>query len=281
MENKSMKRTLLDCAAYLFAFFAIQAVVLIAVDLTYKGNLSSPTPITIFSLTSSGLAIALFAWRRWTPCNGDYIKTRPWDVAFWAVVLAVGAMTPIGFIDDMLGVELSDDLMEIFGGLMSSDLGLLSIAFVTPVAEEMVFRGAILRRLDEALGHRLRWVSIATTALLFAAAHGNMAQGVSAFIMGLALGWVYIRTRSILPGIIIHWANNTIAVLLAIFLPGTADMTLVEYFDGDIMRVAAMLVCSLMVAGAAIFQLNLRMHHSRRVSPRRAPQENLSAHKDA
>ena len=255
-----MKRTLLDSAVYLFAFFAIQAVVLIAVDLTCKGDLSSPTPITIFSLTSSVLAIALFAWRRWTPCNCDYLKTRPWDVAFWAVVLAVGAIIPIGFIDDMLGVELSDDLMEIFGGLMSSDLGLLSIAFVTPVAEEMVFRGAILRRLNEALGHRLRWVSIATTALLFAAAHGNMAQGVSAFIMGLVLGWVYIRTRSILPGIIIHWANNTIAVLLAILLPGTADMTLVEYFDGDIKRVAAMLVCSLMVAGAAIFQLNLRMH---------------------
>ncbi len=255
-----MKRTLLDSAAYFFAFFAIQAVVIIAVGLIYKGNAFSPTPITIFSLISSVLTIALFAWRRWTPCNGDYINTRPWDVAFWAVALTIGLMTPIAFIDDMLEVELSDDLMKVFSGLMGNDLGLISVAFLTPVAEEMVFRGAILRRLNEALGHRLRWVSIATTALLFAAAHGNIAQGVSAFVMGLALGWVYIRTRSILPGIIIHWANNTAAVLLTRLLPGTADMTLVEFFDGDIKRVAAMLVCSLMVAGAAIYQLNLRMH---------------------
>jgi uncharacterized protein len=259
-----MKRTFLDAALYLVVFLAIQAVVQIVAMLVCHTQVLSPAATTIATLISSVLAIALFAWRKWTPCHGDYINTRPWDVAAWAALLAVGLMTPVSYISDLLHAEMPDNFQQLFNGIMSNDLGFVTVGVVAPIAEEMVFRGAILRRLNDTLGHRLRWLSIAITALLFAVVHGNWVQGIGAFLTGLALGWVYVRTRSIVPGIIIHWVNNSIAVFLYRLMPGAANMTLTEYFNGDMKRVAMMLVCSLMIACAAIYQLNLRMPHTQR-----------------
>ena len=230
-----MKRAFIDSASYLVAFVAIQFVVqLVAIFVCQTHEITS-TVTTVITLVSSVAAIALFAWRKWTPCNGAYIT-------------------------ELLHFDMPDELMKLFTGIMDNDLGFITVGIIAPVAEEMVFRGALLRRLDEALGHRLRWLSIAVTALLFAAVHGNMAQGAGAFLMGLPLGWAYIRTRSIVPGIIMHWTNNTIAVFIYRIMPASADMTLTEYFSGDMKRVALMLLCSLAVAGASLFQLNLRLH---------------------
>ena len=256
-----MKRAFIDSASYLVAFVAIQFVVqLVAIFVCQTHEITS-TVTTVITLVSSVAAIALFAWRKWTPCNGAYINTRPWGAAVWSVLLAVGLMAPVAYITELLHFDMPDELMKLFTGIMDNDLGFITVGIIAPVAEEMVFRGALLRRLDEALGHRLRWLSIAVTALLFAAVHGNMAQGAGAFLMGLPLGWAYIRTRSIVPGIIMHWTNNTIAVFIYRIMPASADMTLTEYFSGDMKRVALMLLCSLAVAGASLFQLNLRLHH--------------------
>ncbi len=258
-----MKRAFLDSASYLVAFVAIQFAVQLTALFVCQTHDMTPTVTTAVALVSGVAAIALFAWRRWTPCNGSYINTRPWATALWAALLAVGLLTPLAYANEVLGIEMPAEYIKLFNGMMQSDLGFFTVGIVVPVAEEMVFRGAILRRLDEALGHRLRWLSITVTALLFAVVHGNLAQGVGAFIMGLPLGWAYIRTRSIVPGIVMHWTNNSIAVLVYRLMPGTADMTLTEFFGGDMKRVAAMLAFSLMVAGASLFQLNLRLHRPR------------------
>ena len=86
-----------------------------------------------------------------------------------------------------------------------------------------------------------------------------MAQGIGAFLCGLLLGWMYVRTGSIMPGVVFHWVNNSTAVLLYRIMPQAADMQFADFFGGDMKRVALAMLFSLMIFGASLFQLNQRL----------------------
>lgn len=253
------KRNLLDAAMFFVVFMLIQIAVQAVVMLVWHADALSSMPNIVSALAASVLTVALFAWRKWTPYDGTYINTRPWAAMFWVACLAVGCMAPVSFASEELGLRLSPEYERLFAGLMGSDLGFLAVGVLAPLAEEMVFRGAVLRTLDAAFGRRFRWLAVVASALLFAVAHGNMAQGFSAFVLGLVLGWMYVRTGSIVPGVVFHWVNNSIAVFIFRLMPGASSMTLTEFFDGDMKRVGAMMCFSLMVAGAAAYQLHFRL----------------------
>ena len=254
------KKEILNVALYLFAFLTIQAITIAVVMLVSQTAGITAGTTTITTLVSSLITIALFYKLRWTPCSGDYINTRPWFTMFWVVCLTIGTIAPLAYLNELLGVELPDTYNEMFKGIMSHKLGFITIGIIAPIAEEYVFRGAILRVLCDMAGKHRQWVAIALSAALFAIVHGNMAQGIGAFLCGLLLGWMYVRTGSIMPGVVFHWVNNSTAVLLYRIMPQAADMKFVDFFGGDMKRVALAMLFSLMIFGASLFQLNLRLH---------------------
>lgn len=83
------------------------------------------------------------------------------------------------------------------------------MAFVPAICEELAFRGFIFGGLVRNQG-RLR--AVAVTALMFGISHGVLQQSIAATIMGLMLGWIALRTGSVLPGILIHFTNNALSV---------------------------------------------------------------------
>ena len=147
--------------------------------------------------------------------------------------------------------------------MINSDLGFLALAILAPIAEEMVFRGAILRRMLDAFDTRWHWAAIVITSALFGIVHLNMAQGINAFVMGLLLGWMFMRTRSIVPGLVFHFANNTMAFFMYRLFPNAADKTLVEFYGGNMTNVLMAVAFSLMIFGAALYQLNFRLQPKR------------------
>jgi membrane protease YdiL (CAAX protease family) len=82
----------------------------------------------------------------------------------------------------------------------------LAVCAVAPLLEEMLFRGIVLRGF---LQRYSRWQAILGSALLFGAAHLNIYQFVVGLILGTVLGWLYERTRSLIPCIALHAAYNT------------------------------------------------------------------------
>jgi membrane protease YdiL (CAAX protease family) len=91
-------------------------------------------------------------------------------------------------------------------------------------AEEVFFRGYvqnnILRLLGPAIGTRPRlreWASIGLSAACFAVAH-VIIQGqigsVLTFLPGLVLGWLFIRTRSLLAPVLFHGLANVCYVVI-------------------------------------------------------------------
>ena len=93
---------------------------------------------------------------------------------------------------------------------MNPLLGLFTIGLAVPIAEEIVFRGLIYG----ALGRWLRpgWV-ILVSSVLFALTHLDPVFFVPLLFFGAGLGWARWRTGSLGLPILIHAANNCLAVL--------------------------------------------------------------------
>lgn len=104
---------------------------------------------------------------------------------------------------------------EQFEGMTKDFLSVLAVCIVVPMAEETVFRAGVLRKLREAgCG---KWVAIVTTAVVFGVFHGNPLQAVPAVLMGIALGWLYTKTNSLVLCLLAHIANNSLACVELLF----------------------------------------------------------------
>lgn len=87
------------------------------------------------------------------------------------------------------------------------------IGIVGPFAEEAFFRGFLLAALVQSIG-KIRAVVLGSA--LFAVSHGVVAIMLPAFVSGILLSWLYLKTRSIWPPFMAHAAQNLIAVSFAV-----------------------------------------------------------------
>jgi len=79
------------------------------------------------------------------------------------------------------------------------------------VLEEIAFRGIIFNRLNAVLGEREAWL---VQAAFFSVLHLSPVIFVTHFVMGLIFGWLRMRTRSLLPGMMLHGLWNASVILL-------------------------------------------------------------------
>ena len=86
--------------------------------------------------------------------------------------------------------------------------GWFAAIVVAPVLEELFFRG-VAQRLVMRVAKP--WGGIFVASLLFAAAHGTIAQVAVALPCGMVLGYAYFRSRTLLVPISIHVLNNALA----------------------------------------------------------------------
>ncbi|WP_314313350.1 CPBP family intramembrane glutamic endopeptidase [Hoylesella marshii] len=248
---------------YLVAFVLIQVVAALgcrgAWMLFSHGSTDlTPTQIIVISSLSSLSAIALFTWRRWYDRSRAYLQSRPWSVVFWCILLALGTLLPSQWLAEQMPESWVKNLYENeFDMVLRHPFGYVTVGLLASVAEEIVFRGAILRALLSSFNHR--WAGIVLSSLLFAIIHGNPAQMPHAFLAGLILGWMYSKTRSIVPGIVFHWTNNTAAYILYNLIPNAADARLSDFFGDNKFSLYLSLAFSCLIFLPALFQLYLRM----------------------
>ncbi len=141
-----------------------------------------------------------------------------------------------------------------FNQMMSGGPGaLVTVCLLAPVLEEMLFRGIILRSF---LSQYTRWQAILGSALLFGFAHLNIYQFVVGLLAGALLGWLYERTRSLIPCIALHAAYNTGITFLAFSVDGPS-------FDPLQSTAASSWFVSLALGGVGVFSLS-RMLGGRR-----------------
>ncbi|MEE0337613.1 MAG: type II CAAX endopeptidase family protein [Prevotella sp.] len=263
----STGRQILDIALFFIMFLLIQMVVMGggvklydmikgagSTNLLTNGNL-----MVGLTLLNSVVVGAVFMALRWSPFSRSYMQKRPWAVLIWTALLALGSIPLADALSSLTNVKMPAEELQLLTTLVTHPWGWIAVGVLVPIAEEMVFRGAILRTLLTLCGHRWRWGAIVLSALLFGLAHGNMAQLLNATLLGCLLGWLYYRSGSIAPGIVFHMVNNSVAVLLVRLMPGSADMQLVDLFAGDTPRLILFMLCALCVFVPSLWQLRQRL----------------------
>ena len=125
-----------------------------------------------------------------------------------AIMLMEGLMSVLDFLPDWLA--------DTFDRMQGNWGGILYLALLGPVLEELMFRGAITREL---LKRYRPAAAIVFSGLLFGLIHFNPVQSVVAFLLGMLLAWLYYRTRSVVPGIVVHVLNNSLSVWFSLTCP--------------------------------------------------------------
>ncbi|MBQ7422982.1 MAG: CPBP family intramembrane metalloprotease [Prevotella sp.] len=270
--NKGV-RSLLDIVWYVFVFVLIQTAIQaiaagiyaymndIGFDVIAKrmqtGQYGELQAIT--AVVSSFVTLLLFTLLKWAPVSRNWLSSRPWSVIIWSSLLAVGVILPTEWIYEQLQITIPEQTTALFEGVMKEPWGYIAVGIFVPIAEEAVFRGAILRTLLNLFDRRWHWFPIVISALIFGIIHMNLAQGIHAFVIGLLLGWMYYRTHSIIPGIVLHWINNTVAYIMFNMMPQLADGKLIDLFHGDDRMMYMGLGFSLCILLPSLFQLAVRM----------------------
>ena len=245
---------------YTVIFVAIQVVVSFSVQgiymLIYGPDAKmGATGLIITMAVFSVVVMALFLLTKWAEVSRHWVRTRPWGVLFWCVLAALGVIIPSTWLQEQMP-ELPNMMEAEFGMIMKERLGYFVVGLLAPLAEELVFRGAILRALLR--WHKNAWVGIPISAVLFAIIHMNPAQMPHAFLVGLLLGWMYYRTDSIVPGVVFHWVNNSVAYVLYNLYPDPS-LKLIDILGGQQQSVWMALGFSLLIFLPALFQMNLRL----------------------
>ncbi len=109
--------------------------------------------------------------------------------------------------------------------LMSQAPGLgasiVVFALIPAICEEFAFRGFILSGMEH---HRRTRSAILLSALMFGFLHVLLSlfqQLFNATLLGIVLGLLAVRSRSIVPGIVFHFVNNALAVALGVAVHAT------------------------------------------------------------
>jgi uncharacterized protein len=103
---------------------------------------------------------------------------------------------------------------ELFSKVFESDFGwwgaFFKVAVLAPIIEELIFRGLIFNGLRK---NYTATTAVVVSAILFSLFHLNPWQMPATFVLGLLLGWIMLRTNSILLAILGHSLNNLIVLL--------------------------------------------------------------------
>lgn len=134
------------------------------------------------------------------------------------VLLALAGVFATGFWTDgivSMLPEMPKALKDALQQLTSGNfwLNFLTVSIFAPVFEEWLCRGMVLRGL--LVKTKLNPIlAIVISAVFFAFIHMNPWQAIPAFLIGCLLGIVYYRTGSLKLTMLMHFANNTLSLIL-------------------------------------------------------------------
>lgn len=153
------------------------------------------------------LGLQRFHWGWIFAVLGLYIAQMTLVVVVFTVIQVVSPSTNLDQAQDVLGFG------KTHWAVVASFIAAVGIA---PVVEELIFRGIMFR----ALASRWPiWLAAIVSSAAFGWLHGQLNVGIYTFLLGLLLTWLFQRSQSLFPGILLHMLNNAIAFWFILQIP--------------------------------------------------------------
>ncbi len=181
----------------------------------FLGHIYKSEEIMKWTLALGYLLISVvYFGKHYVDLSFGYIDRRMvWPAVGMSVLIAIACFFAVCSVFSLLGFDLfyQGKELERRQQLFSGIAGALHACIFGPIVEEIGFRGLVL---DGLLKTRCRpWVAILISAVAFGLLHGFWANFVTATLFGILAGWLYWRTGSIIPGLIIHITNNSLTAI--------------------------------------------------------------------
>jgi membrane protease YdiL (CAAX protease family) len=188
----------------------------VIIDSPGEGDLSTSANVVVQLATALGfLLVPIAIATRWGASSvGEALRRlgvrsfRPGALKW--MLAAIGAYLVFAALyAGLFGAPHQEDIAESFGAL---PIQILLIAIAAPVSEEVCFRGMLFGGLRQRLP---RLAAALVSGLIFGGLHAL--TGISAvpplIAFGFILALLYEKTGSIVPGIVLHMLNNSIALI--------------------------------------------------------------------
>ena len=179
------------------------------------------------------------------------IKTVSLETTKATLIFSTGVLIAFDTLDRIIHKFIPPpDYIVDLGEIMRPDSALgyiflfLSVVIVAPIGEEIVFRGFLQRFLEKYWKDITRAVLV--TSLFFAMIHFNPFWTIQIYLLGVILGFLAWKTKSVLPSILLHIVNNGSAFILTNIEEGTIDFYL---WNGQVSPVFILLAAFLIYKG--------------------------------
>ncbi len=146
------------------------------------------------------------------PSKGLFLPLFLFGIAFCSFSNIASAYTDAIF--ESFGIDYSVEAAANPQGFFGFLLSLIATVITPALAEEFAFRGVILgilRRFGDGF-------AIITSAIMFGIMHGNFEQMPFAFLVGLVLGYITVKSGSALIAFAVHAFNNFVSLFFEYFL---------------------------------------------------------------
>jgi len=204
--------------ALIFSAFSLLVVSSLSAPASPDRKLAVPDLVMNigFQITIAGLVLA-YMTRRATAADWLGLRWPAWPRVLYIAPASVmgmwlvfGVLQACGYMQWMesLGAETVQDSVRL---LQTTEdpavLWLMALAavIVAPLCEELLFRGYLYPVAKKFTGP---WLAACSSALFFAAAHGNLSALLPLFLFGLLLVWIYEKTGSLWAPIAVHFCFN-------------------------------------------------------------------------
>ena len=149
--------------------------------------------------------------------KGRGTRPKAWTTfpaALLTLILSVSSSVGLNILLSLTGlVQSSESYQDVAGHQYSVAFGVGAILFglISPIAEEIVFRGLVFNRMRR---YYPTIAAIVVSGVLFGVYHGNLVQGIYGGCMGILLAYTYERMQSFFIPCLFHAAANLTVYLL-------------------------------------------------------------------
>lgn len=155
------------------------------------------------------------------------------------------ATTYASFFFNGFGIEYEVDFGDNPQGVFGFALSVLATAVVPALVEEFACRGVIIGLLKK----HGETFAIVTSSIVFGIMHGNFEQMPFAVMVGLVLGFIYIKTGSIWISVAVHFVNNLISVVFSYMPSGvSAEAQDIMYYGYLMLSMFAAVVGAVLIS---------------------------------
>ena len=208
----------------LLILVAVQIILTIPLSIIagYTDPNLATNPWIMLGITLLGAAIVVWFAHQYSSLPYTelcYLRSFRWKILLPIAVATLGMVVVVGEMGKAFEMwyPMPEWLKGLFEQLLGSQTGIagpIMAIVIAPLTEEFIFRGVILRGF---LANYNPKKAIFLSALLFAIIHLNPWQAIGALLIGLFLGWVVYKTRSIWPAVFIHALVNSTSYWFGVF----------------------------------------------------------------